>query len=458
VHRQKVEGWGFRLLAHDADLIDLVWFQPQTLGGLLQFPPRVRFINNLQSQIHRSLPLVAMTPQNQRLPHPPEAVSPDSPDSPGLAEEAASWPAVYVHLPFCASVCPYCDFAVVAGRDELIERYVAAVLSEIAGEPAWRSLQSVYLGGGTPSRVAPALLAEIVAALGDRFGFEPGPEVSLEANPDDWTAELAGELIAAGFNRVSFGAQSFHPDVLTSLGRAHRPEAIPAAVVAARQAGFASVNLDLIYGTPGEGLPDWESTLLKALGTGPDHVSCYSLTVERGTELYRQVAAGSPGPDPDLQADEYELAEELLAMHGLVAYEVSNWARPGHHCRYNLAVWGQAEYLSFGMGAHRFRDGVRSHNLSRLDPYLDAIERGESPRRGVEPIEGWAAEQERLFLGLRRRAGAKSGEAGERLLESVEGQELLAAGALGVRGDRLVVLRPLLTDAVIRAVLALSPC
>lgn len=398
-----------------------------------------------------------MTSMCKRLPHRPETDSPDSPDSAELADKAASWPSVYVHLPFCARVCPYCDFAVVAGRDDLIERYVAAVLSEIAAEPDWRSLQSVYFGGGTPSRVAPALLAQIVAALGDRFGFEPGAEISLEANPEDWTPTLAGGLIANGFTRVSFGAQSFHPDVLKSLGRVHLPESVPAAVDAARQAGFGSVNLDLIYGTPGEGLSEWEDTLMKAMETGPDHVSCYSLTVERGTELYRQVAAGSPGPDPDLQADQYELAEEFLARHGLVAYEVSNWARPGHPCRYNLAVWGQAEYLSFGMGAHRFRDGVRSHNLSRLDLYLDAIEKGESPRRGIEPIKGWAAEVERLFLGLRRRAGVKSGRGGQKLLESAEGKELLEAGAIGVRGDRLMVLRPLLTDAVMRAVLALSP-
>ena len=398
-----------------------------------------------------------MTSMRKRLPQRPETESPDSPDSAQLADKAASWPSVYVHLPFCARVCPYCDFAVVAGRDDLIERYVAAVLSEIANELDWRFLQSVYLGGGTPSRVAPALLARIVAALGARFGFEPGAEISLEANPEDWTPELAGSLIEAGFNRVSFGAQSFHPEVLKSLGRVHLPESVPAAVDAAREAGFGSINLDLIYGTPGEGLSEWDDTLMKAMETTPDHVSCYSLTVERGTELYRQVAAGSPGPDPDLQADQYELAEDLLARHGLVAYEVSNWARPGHHCRYNLAVWGQAEYLSFGMGAHRFRDGVRSHNLSRLDLYLEAIEKGESPRRGMERIEGWGAELERLFLGLRRRAGVEAGQGGQRLLESAEGQELLAAGAIGVRGDRLVVFRPLLTDAVIRAVLALSP-
>jgi len=381
----------------------------------------------------------------------------DSPDSPDLADEAASWPAVYIHLPFCARVCPYCDFAVVAGRDDLTDRYVAALLAEISSEPDWLPLRSVYFGGGTPSRVAPELLARLVADIGHRFGLEPGAEISLEANPEDWSPGTAVGLVDAGFNRVSFGAQSFHPEVLRSLGRVHLPEAVPVAVEAARHAGFATVNLDLIYGTPGERLSEWEDTLAMAMGMGPDHVSCYSLTVERGTELYRQVEAGSPGPDPDLQADQYELADELLARHGLVAYEVSNWARPGHHCRYNLAVWGQAEYLSFGMGAHRYRDGVRSHNLSRLDLYLEAIEQGASARRGMERIEGWPAELERLFLGLRRRAGVKMGPAGRRLIESVEGKELVAAGALASRGDRLVVLRPLLTDAVIRAVLALSP-
>jgi len=400
---------------------------------------------------------VSSTTQKKSQAYWPDRDSSDSPDSPELAEQAAGWPAVYVHLPFCARVCPYCDFAVVAGRDELIDRYVAAVLAEIAAEPGWSPLRSVYIGGGTPSRVEPRLLGEIVDALDRRFGISTGAEISLEANPEDWNPSLASGLRAAGFNRVSFGAQSFHPSVLRALGRAHLPDAIPTAVNDARNAGFQSVNLDLIYGTPGELLIDWQDTLTAAIATGPDHISCYSLTVERGTELYRQVTEGSPAPDPDLQADEYEMAEEVLADHGLVAYEVSNWAKPGHHCRYNLAVWAQAEYLSFGMGAHRFRDGVRSHNLSRLDLYMEAIGAGATPRRQLEPVEGWSAELERLFLGLRRRAGVITGEGGDRLLESREGRALIAAGVLGRQGERLVVLKPLLTDAVVRAVLALPP-
>lgn len=398
-----------------------------------------------------------MTDQNKRQSYRPDTDSGDSPDSPDLAEQAAGWPSVYVHLPFCARVCPYCDFAVVAGRDEMIDRYSAALLTEIAVEPDWSPLRSIYLGGGTPSRVEPRLLAGIIDALDRRFGLEAGAEVSLEANPEDWNPSMAATLREAGFNRVSFGAQSFHPSVLSALGRRHGPEAIPRAVDDARDAGFGSINLDLIYGTPGEDLSDWGDTLTAAVATRPDHVSCYSLTVERGTELFRQVAAGSPAPDPDLQADEYEMAAEVLAGQGLVAYEVSNWAKPGHHCRYNLAVWAHAEYLSFGMGAHRFREGVRSHNLARLDLYLEAIETGSSPRRGKERVEGWSAELERLFLGLRRRAGVVAGRGGVGLLESEEGAALLAAGVLGRQGERIVVLRPLLTDAVVRAVLALPP-
>ncbi len=398
-----------------------------------------------------------MTAQNRSQSYRPDRDSGDSPDSPQLADQAGGWPAAYVHLPFCARVCPYCDFAVVAGRDELIDRYTAAVVTEIQAAPDWSPLRSIYLGGGTPSRVDPLLLAGIVRALDQRFGLELDAEVSLEANPEDWNPSMAARLREAGFNRVSFGAQSFHPSVLLALGRRHGPDAIPLAVSDARTAGFESVNLDLIYGTPGEQLSDWENTLVSAIATRPDHMSCYSLTVEKGTELHRLVAAGSPGPDPDLQADEYEMAQEMLASDGLVAYEVSNWARPGHHCRYNLAVWAQAEYVAFGMGAHRFRDGVRSHNVARLDGYLEAIESGSTRRMGLERVEGWSAELERLFLGLRRRAGVVGGEGGARLIASQKGKALLEAGVLGLLGDRLVVLQPLLTDAVMRAVLALPP-
>lgn len=374
-----------------------------------------------------------------------------------MADGAGEWAAAYVHLPFCARVCPYCDFAVVAGRDELVERYVSAVASEIRRERDWRPLASIYVGGGTPSRVPPALVGTLIEALDERFGIEAGAEISLEANPEDWTPELAAEWAAVGFERVSFGSQSFDEGVLDLLGRRHLPNQIAAAVAAARAVGFRSVNLDLIFGTPGETLVSWNDTLDRAVALEPDHVSCYALTVEPGTELGRAVAGGAPAPDPDLQADFYESACERLAAAGLVRYEVSNWARPGHTVRYNLAVWAQSEYLAFGMGAHRFRDGVRSHNRRLLDGYLGAIEQRDSATAGSEVIEGWSAEVERVFLGIRRVAGVRVGRAGTALMASEEGLRLGAAGVIEVVDGRLVVRRPLLTDHVARAVLALPP-
>ena len=387
----------------------------------------------------------------------PAVAASDSPDSVLVADQAGSWAAAYVHLPFCARVCPYCDFAVVAGRDDLIERYVSAVATEIQREEDWRSLGSVYVGGGTPSRVPPALIGNLVRVLDDRFGIEAGAEVSLEANPEDWTHSVAAQLAAQGIERVSFGSQSFDQTVLHQLGRRHGPEQIGSAVTSARTAGFRSVNLDLIFGTPGETIRSWSDTLNRAITLEPDHVSCYALTVEPGTELGRAVAAGAPAPDPDLQADFYELACERLAAAGLVRYEVSNWARPGHTVRYNLAVWARGEYLAFGMGAHRFRGDTRSNNRRHLDGYLESIEEGVSPIAGSEVIEGWAAEVERVFLGIRRVAGVVAGQAGAALMNGEEGDRLAAAGVIHSVGDRLVVKRPLLTDHVARALLALAP-
>jgi putative oxygen-independent coproporphyrinogen III oxidase len=377
------------------------------------------------------------------------------PDAPELADAAAGWSGAYVHIPFCARVCPYCDFAVVAGQDQPEERYVAAVEAEIFREADWQPLSTVYVGGGTPSHIDPGLLRRLLSALGQRFGLHSDAEVSLEANPEDWTPSLAEQLRCAGFNRVSFGAQSFAPKTLTQLGRRHLPQEIADAVATARDAGFGSINLDLIFGTPGESINDWHHSLERATELDPDHISCYALTVERGTELGRAVSAGAPAPDPDLQADQYEAACRTLGAAGLVRYEVSNWARPGHAVRYNLAVWAQAEYLGFGLGAHRFRDARRSHNIRRLEAYMNAMESGLNPVSGSEEIASWNAEVERLFLGIRRTAGVVTGDAGRALLKSDEGIRLLEAGVIGNESGRLIALRPLLTDAISRALLAL---
>ena len=379
----------------------------------------------------------------------------DAPDSAILADQAEEWASAYVHVPFCGRICPYCDFAVVEGRDEVADRYLSALKAEIAVVDRWRPLDAIFVGGGTPSRFGPIRLAGIVDALARRFGLADGAEVTLEANPEDWTPQLARSLRGAGFTRVSFGGQSFDSGVLVALGRRHTPDRITMAVAAARAAGFGSVSVDLIFGTPGETPASWRSTLDQAVDLGTDHVSCYALTVERGTDLGRAVAAGEPAPDPDLQADEWEAAEEVLTGAGLVRYEVSNWARPGHACRYNLAVWAQGEYEAFGNGAHGFRHGERFANVRRFDAYLDRMEAGASPRSGSESITGWNAEIDRLFVGLRRVAGVADGPGVQALLATSDGQRLLEAGVIACAGGRLRVTRPLLTDEVERAVLGL---
>jgi oxygen-independent coproporphyrinogen-3 oxidase len=378
-------------------------------------------------------------------------------DRPVLADAAAAWSAAYVHIPFCARLCPYCDFAVVVGRDSETDRYLAALRAEINMEPEWRSLDAVYVGGGTPSRLAPEQLASVVGELRRRFGLNNDAEVSLEANPEDWNPQQAEGLREAGFTRVSFGVQSFDQKVLGSLGRVHTPNQAEKAVSIAQQAGFSSINVDLIFGTPGETTASWRRTVDHALGLAPDHVSLYALTVERGTALSRAISAGAPAPDPDGQADSYEIAEEMCRSAGLDRYEVSNWARAGHGCVYNLVTWAQGEYLAFGTGAHGHRAGTRRRNIRRLDAYLDKIEGGGRPLQGAETLKWWEREQERLLIGLRRTAGVVPGEGGAALLTSPWGERLERAGVLGLVGSRLVVLRPLLGDEAGRAVLALQP-
>lgn len=369
------------------------------------------------------------------------------------------WKSAYVHLPFCRRRCPYCDFAVVALDEGPVDRsgYTEGIVAEIAMEERWGPLHAVNVGGGTPTQTSSSDLGSIVGALRASFGFEEEVEVSVEANPEDWDDGLAARLVEMGFTRVSFGAQSFDEDVLRRLGRLHEPADVVTAVGSARHAGFGTVNIDLIYGTPGESSESWEYSVGAALDLGIDHLSAYSLTVEPGTALSGAVLAGAAAPDPDDQADKYELLEGLAAEAGLIRYEVSNFARPGHHCRYNLATWGHGEFVGFGLGAHDHRDGVRHRNHRRLDRYLEAVDSGRRPRLGFERLDEWSREQERLMVGLRRAAGVVAGPVGDALLASDVGRRLLDTGVIERAGDRIIVRKPLLTDAVVRSVLSLSP-
>jgi len=380
-------------------------------------------------------------------------------NDPLLADAAREWKSAYVHIPFCAQRCPYCDFAIVdesevgaGGHDT----YIDAVIAEIALESDFAPLDAVDFGGGTPSRIQPHQLGRVLGVLESRFGLAPGCEVSIEVNPEDWSNVFADGLVAAGFTRVSIGAQSFDETILGVLGRGHG-STLPGEVVAsARAAGFASVSVDLIYGHPSETTVSWEETVATALELHVDHISTYALTVEPGTALSREVLSGAPRPDDDIQADRYEHFCEASAAAGFDRYEVSNHAKPGYACRYNLATWAHGEYLGFGMGAHDHRWGTRSRNHRRLDRYYSDISQGIRPRLGAETLTSVAQDRDEFMLGLRLAAGVRLSPFARRFLDGDEGSRYLDAGIIRVDAGRLVVNDPMLTDAVAREALSVS--
>ena len=319
---------------------------------------------------------------------------------------------LYVHVPFCLTRCGYCDFNAYAGLDELKPRYLRALMTEAAlAAPAWSGVEfvSVFLGGGTPTTILPADLGSLLEHLRDRFVLSQDAEITTEANPDTVDRESLGALLGAGFGRLSMGAQSFDPAVLASLERLHGPDSVRRAFSAARAAGYSNVNLDLIYGAQGETIGSWERTLRETIALAPEHISAYALTVEPATPLGRAIAAGeAPVPDPDLQADMFGLACELLGGEGYRHYEISNWAKPGYECRHNLGYWERRPYLGLGAGAHSYRDDARWWNLRPPLEYMETVDRGELPIGGAESLEPKDAYLEEVFLRLRTLEGIPS--------------------------------------------------
>ncbi|MGH2726197.1 MAG: radical SAM family heme chaperone HemW, partial [Actinomycetota bacterium] len=263
---------------------------------------------------------------------------------------------IYVHIPYCISRCPYCDFNTYVGIEDTAPAYVDALLREAdawSARASGRTAGSIFVGGGTPSLLDPPLMRALLDGLRRAFAVEPDAEVTIEANPETVDVSRLRAFRDAGVNRISFGAQSFRPHVLATLGRAHTAGRTVAAVREARAAGFDNLNLDLIYGTPGETLDDWRISLERAVALEPEHLSAYALTIEEGTAFGADVASGRmPGPDEDDQAEKYERALDLLSEAGYEHYEISNWARPGFACRHNLVYWTQGEYAGLGAGAH----------------------------------------------------------------------------------------------------------
>ena len=322
-------------------------------------------------------------------------------DEPAEPERAG----IYVHIPFCLTRCGYCDFNAYAGLDHLAPRYLRAVVTEASlAAPSWvgAGVDTVFLGGGTPTTIEPADLKALLTHLRDRFGVADDAEITTEANPDTVDEPMLAALVEAGYGRLSMGAQSFDPVVLASLERIHQPESVRRAFEAARRAGYENVNLDLIYGAEGETPESWEATLREAVTLAPEHISAYALSVEPATPLGRAVAAGErPGPDPDLQADMFGVACEVLAEGGYRHYEVSNWAKPGFECRHNLGYWERRPYLGLGAGAHSYRENHRWWNIRPPEEYMAQVEQGRLPVGGEERLDPSDAYLEEVFLRLR---------------------------------------------------------
>jgi len=322
--------------------------------------------------------------------------------------------ALYIHIPFCVRRCPYCDFNSYAGVDETRRaEYVRALQQEIRqwgeklGHPAVRT---IFLGGGTPTTLTGAQFRAIIATCRAHFHVAADAEISSEANPGTVDAARFKAMLAAGVNRLSLGVQSFADDALTFLGRIHNSAEAKAAYDAALQAGFRNINLDFMFGLPGQSATQWQRTLAEAVALEPEHLSLYSLTVEPGTPLARWVAAGRvPPPDDDRAAADYELATEMLAAAGYVHYEISNWAlpggstgvQPGYACRHNLVYWRRQPYLGFGAGAHSFLPERRWWNVRRPERYSQRLAAGQSPIAGRETIDRRTAMGEMMMLRLR---------------------------------------------------------
>ena len=334
----------------------------------------------------------------------------------------------YVHIPYCIKRCGYCDFNTYTPNElqdgatlEIVSNdYIDAVLKELDSAPT-DVVPTIFFGGGTPSLLPAADLGRVISAIRDRNGLTENCEITLEANPDSVTPEKMRQYLDAGFNRISFGMQSAVPHVLATLDRTHNPANVAKAVEMAREAGFSSVSVDLIYGTPGESLKDWRTSIESALTLGVDHISAYALIVETGTKLAAQIKRGDISmPNDDLMADMYLLVNQMCNQAGLQWYELSNWSKPGHECRHNIAYWENKNWWGLGPGAHSHIDGKRFWNLKHPTTYKSKLFSGESPILDSELLTQEQMRDESIMLAIRMRDGIDISNLTPTQLERIE--------------------------------------
>jgi putative oxygen-independent coproporphyrinogen III oxidase len=377
-------------------------------------------------------------------------------------------PGLYLHVPFCTHVCGYCDFNAHAGMSDLMPAYAEALRRDLdrvaAAGPGpvapphvevaadWPAFGSIFVGGGTPTLLPAADLAAVLRHARDVLPFSDDVEVTTEANPESVTAEGLGRLVEAGLTRVSIGAQSSSARVLGFLDRRHNPESVPLAVAAARSAGVAVVNLDLIYGAPAETRADWETTLVDSIAVDPDHVSAYALTLEANTTYAARVRAGEQAaPDEDVAGERMAAAAARLGEAGFERYEISNWARPGARCRHNANYWAGGDYLGVGAGAHGHWNGRRWWALRPPRRWVDVVLAGGDPTSGQEVVDEAGRRAERLLLGLRRAEGVARADVEP--VDDAQAAVLVRGGLLADDGRRLVLTaagRPLANAVTLR--------
>lgn len=331
---------------------------------------------------------------------------------------------LYIHIPFCARRCPYCDFAIQVGADaafrasyvEALRRELTTTLGEQVRREPQRAITSIFFGGGTPTELEANQLGWVLSTVRDNIAVAPQAEITIEANPENLSFEKLSALQKAGFNRLSLGAQSFDEVALKALGRVHKPEQTKVVVDSARRAGWRQVSLDLIYAVPGQSRESWQQTLRRAMELNLEHISCYSLTIEDGTPFAHRVASGRLLPmADDAQADFMNDAMAILGAAGLYRYEVSNYALPDGESQHNLNYWRGGDYLAAGCGAHGHMAGHRWWNERAARRYVDYIEATGSARAGEEFLSAPERLSEIVMLGLRLREGIALDEASRRL-------------------------------------------
>ena len=371
--------------------------------------------------------------------------------------------ALYLHVPFCSSRCGYCDFNTYTATElgdgvdrgsfhKYLEVEVTMAAQQLA---ATHRVETIFIGGGTPTLIGADALTGLITRIKDDFEVAANLEVTTEANPDSVDRKMLDQLRAGGFTRISLGMQSSAPHVLATLERTHTPGASSAAAQQARAAGFEHVNLDLIYGTPGESDADLDRSLDEVLDAGVDHVSAYSLIVEDGTALARRVARGElPMPDDDVAADRYERIDNRLSAAGFDWYEVSNWSKANGECRHNIAYWRNADWWGIGPGAHSHLDGTRWWNVKHPRTYAQRVDAGLAPREAEETTTPEERRLEKLMLGLRIRQGLAQSEIGcsDQQLADLVARGLIDAQSARQADPRLVLTRTgrLLADSVVR--------